>query len=93
MSRAGATIAGRSTPAGPLPRPGGRRLLRVALALAVVVAGLDGFLLWGRGLATPVGPELAAASYLTGRPPGDQLAGRLPLARDRAHLHPAHRDL
>jgi hypothetical protein len=36
-------------------------IVRVALALAVVVAGADGFLLWARGLATPVGPERAAA--------------------------------
>jgi hypothetical protein len=41
-------------------------ILRVALALAVVVAGADGFLLWARGLATPVGPERAAASFLAG---------------------------
>jgi hypothetical protein len=40
-------------------------ILRVAVALAVVVAAGDGFLLWARGLATPVGPERAAASYLT----------------------------
>jgi hypothetical protein len=34
--------------------------LRVALGLAVLVAATDGFLLWGRGLATPVTPERAA---------------------------------
>jgi hypothetical protein len=43
-------------------------ILRVALAAAIVVAGADGFLLWARGLATPVGPERAAASFLAGRP-------------------------
>jgi hypothetical protein len=43
-----------------------RRLLQVALVLAVVVAGANGFLLWARGLATPVGPEQAAASFLAG---------------------------
>ena len=54
-------------------------ILRVALALAVVVAGLDGFLLWGRGLATPVSPERAAASFLTGRPAaGGDLPGPRP---------------
>jgi hypothetical protein len=41
---------------------------RAALALALVVAAADGFLLWGRTLATPVGPEAAAAGYLTGPP-------------------------
>jgi hypothetical protein len=84
MSPAGATVAGRSTPAGPLPRPGGRRLLRVALALAVVVAGVDGFLLCGRGLATPVSPERAAASFLTARPPA---AGELPGPRPPAGVY------
>ena len=84
----------------------------------------------GQGLATPVGPEQAAASSWPARPaaaiypapaPGRCTAtgpagtsgstgsgssaptrprrsgwspgGRLPLARDRAHLHPARRDL
>jgi hypothetical protein len=55
--------------------------LRVALALAVVVAGLNVFLLWGRGLATPVGPERAAASFLAGRPtPAGPLPGPRPPA-------------
>jgi hypothetical protein len=67
MSRAGATVAARTPPAGPRPRP--RRLLRVALALAMVVAGADGFLLGARGLATPVGPARAAARYLAGPAP------------------------
>jgi len=58
--------------------------LRVALALAVVVAGLDGFLLWGRGLATPVGPERAAASFLAGRPAS---AGPLPGPRPPAGVY------
>jgi hypothetical protein len=58
--------------------------LRVALVLAVVVAGLDGFLLWGRGLATPVGPERAAASFLAGRPAP---AGRLPGPRPPAGVY------
>jgi hypothetical protein len=43
-----------------------RRLLLVALVLAVVVAGANGFLLWARRLATPVGPEQAAASFPAG---------------------------
>jgi len=59
-------------------------ILRVALALAVVVAGLNGFLLWGRGLATPVSPERAAASFLTGRPAA---AGDLPGPRPPAGVY------
>jgi hypothetical protein len=51
---------------------------RVALALAVVVAGADGFLLWARGLATPVGPDRAAASYLAAAPAGDLPGPRPP---------------
>ena len=119
--------------ASPPPAPD-EAVLGVATALALVVAVADGFLLWARGLATPVGAEGAAASYLAGqggpaggppagpaaagrglplpdqrvradRPvrgraglpggdgPGGHLAGRLPLARDRAHLHPARGDL
>jgi hypothetical protein len=66
----------------PLPRP--RRLLRAALLLALVVAAADGFLLWGRGLATRVGPERAAASFLT-VPPAP--AGRLPGPRPRAGVY------
>ena len=58
--------------------------LRVALALAVVVAAADGFLLWGRGLATPVSPERAAASFLTGRPAA---AGDLPGPRPPAGVY------
>jgi hypothetical protein len=54
--------------------------LRVALALAVVVAGADGFLLWARGLATPVGPERAAASYLVTPTPAGDLPGPRPPA-------------
>jgi hypothetical protein len=54
------------------------------MALAVVVAALDGFLLWGRGLATPVGPERAAASYLAGRPAP---AGRPPGPRPPAGVY------
>jgi hypothetical protein len=38
-----------------------RPRLRVALGLAVLVAAADGFLVWGRGLATPVGAERATA--------------------------------
>jgi hypothetical protein len=41
---------------------------RAALALALMVAAADLFLLWGRTLATPVGAEAAAAGYLTGEP-------------------------
>jgi hypothetical protein len=57
-------------------------ILRVAVALAVVVAGADGFLLWARGLATPVGPEEAAASYLAsqGGPAGGTVPGPRPPA-------------
>ena len=69
MSGPGTTVAGRAPPARPLPRPR-RRLLRVAAALAVAVALTDGFLLWARGLATPVGPE-RAAGYLAAAPAGD----------------------
>ena len=54
--------------------------LRVALALAVVVAGANGFLLWARGLATPVGPERAAAGYLAAPPPSGDLPGPRPPA-------------
>ena len=59
-ARPAASPAGASRPSvrGRLRAVPGHRLLRVAVALAVVVAGVDGFLLWGRGLATPVGPEL-----------------------------------
>jgi hypothetical protein len=53
---------------------------RVALAVAVVVAGADGFLLWARGLATPVGPERAAASYLADVVPAGDLPGPRPAA-------------
>jgi hypothetical protein len=55
----------------------------LALALAVVVAGADGFLLWARGLATPVGPERAAGSYLAAAAP----AGDLPGPRPRAGVY------
>jgi hypothetical protein len=49
-----------------------------------MVAAVDGFLLWGRGLATPVGPEEAAASFLAGPPPP---AGRLPGPRPPAGVY------
>jgi hypothetical protein len=52
--------------------------------LALVVAAADGFLLWGRGLATPVGPQRAAASFLT-VPPAPE--GRLPGPRPRAGVY------
>jgi hypothetical protein len=52
--------------------------LRVALALAVLVAGANGFLLATRGLATPVGPGRAAASFLAGPAPAGQLPGPRP---------------
>ena len=55
-------------------------ILRVALALAVVVAGAAGFLLWARGLATPVGPERAAASFLAAPAPAAGLPGPRPPA-------------
>ncbi|HZB58579.1 MAG TPA: hypothetical protein VFA73_05295, partial [Actinomycetota bacterium] len=72
----------RTAPAPPAPpRPPRRRLLRAALALALVVAGADLFLLWGRGLATPVGAGQAAASYLPGGPaPAGDLPGPRPPA-------------
>ena len=72
----------RTAPAPPAPpRPPRRRLLRAALALALVVAGADLFLLWGRGLATPVGAGRAAASYLPGGPaPAGDLPGPRPPA-------------
>jgi hypothetical protein len=57
-----------------------RRVLGVATALALVVAAADGFLLWARGLATPVGAEQAAASYLAGRGGPDPLPGPRPPA-------------
>ena len=74
-------VAG-TAPAPPAPpRPPRRRLLRAALALALVVAGADLFLLWGRGLATPVGAGQAAASYLPGGPaPSGDLPGPRPPA-------------
>jgi hypothetical protein len=87
MSRPATLPAGRFRP----PAEGrhhavlrGRRLLRVALALAVVVAGADGFLLWARGLATPVGPERAAAGYLAGPAPA---AAGLPGPRPPAGVY------
>lgn len=54
--------------------------LRVALAIALVVAAADVFLLWGRTLATPVGAEAAAARYLTTPPPAGDLPGPRPAA-------------
>jgi hypothetical protein len=48
-----------------------RRLLGAALGLALVVAATDGFLLWARGLATPVGPGPAADRFLAGQPAPD----------------------
>jgi hypothetical protein len=60
-------------------------ILRVAVALAVVVAGADGFLLWARGLATPVGPERAAASYLAGE--GGPAGGTVPGPRPPAGVY------
>jgi hypothetical protein len=63
-------------------RPG--RRLRAAVLLALMVAAIDVFLLWGRGLATPVGPERAAASFLAGRPAP---TGRLPGPRPPAGVY------
>jgi hypothetical protein len=60
------------------------RLLRAALLLALLVAGTDAFLVWGRGLATPVGPERAAASFLTSPPAS---AGGLPGPRPPAGVY------
>jgi hypothetical protein len=54
------------------------RLLRAALALALVVAAADGFLLWARTLATPVGAEQAAAGYLAGPAAGEPPGPRPP---------------
>jgi hypothetical protein len=53
---------------------------RVALALALVVAAADLFLLWGGTLATPVGTEAAAARFLTAPPPVGDLPGPRPAA-------------
>jgi hypothetical protein len=63
--RPGATLS-RATPQ-PVGTHRAGRWLRAALAVALVVAGADGFLLWARGLATPVGAEQAKASFLAGR--------------------------
>jgi hypothetical protein len=56
-----------------------RRLLGAAVGLGLLVAAADLFLLWGRGLATPVGPDRAAASFLAA-PPGGELPGPRPPA-------------
>jgi hypothetical protein len=42
------------------------RALKAAVGVALLLAAADGFLLWGRGLATPVGPRPAAGRYLAG---------------------------
>jgi hypothetical protein len=54
--------------------------LRVALALALMVAAADLFLLWGRTLATPVEADTAAARYLIAPPPAGGLPGPRPPA-------------
>jgi hypothetical protein len=59
-----------------------RRLLGAAVGLGLLVAAADVFLLWGRGLASPVGPERAAASFLAAPP-----AGRLPGPRPPAGVY------
>jgi hypothetical protein len=86
MSRPANPPVGVSRPSaeGRLHAVPGRRLLRVAALLALLVAATDGFLLWGRGLATPVGPERAAARFLAGPPPA---AGDLPGPRPRAGVY------
>lgn len=65
------TVRHRATPSSGTPQPVGAhrsgRWLRAAVAMALVVAGADGFLLLARGLATPVGAEQAKASFLAGR--------------------------
>jgi hypothetical protein len=54
------------------PHAARRRLLRAALAAALMVAAADAFLLWARVLATPVGPERAAVTFLaSGAGPSD----------------------
>jgi hypothetical protein len=63
-----------------------RRVLGVATALALVVAAADGFLLWARGLATPVGAAQATASYLTG-PSGPDPASPPPGRRPPAGVY------
>ncbi|HEV8425399.1 MAG TPA: hypothetical protein VGS14_09460 [Actinomycetes bacterium] len=63
--RRGATLS-RATRQPVAARRAGR-WLRAAVVVALVVAGADGFLLWARGLATPVGAEQAKASFLAGR--------------------------
>jgi hypothetical protein len=80
MTRPGATRSlDRAAATRPRGRPPARRLLRAAVAVGLLVAAADAFLLWGRGLATPVGPERAAASFL-GAQPGGQLPGPRPPA-------------
>jgi hypothetical protein len=73
-------LAGEAPAAAAPPRPARRRLLRAAVVVAVVVAVADGFLLWGRGLATPVTAERAAASFLAGPAPAGELPGPRPPA-------------
>jgi hypothetical protein len=73
-------VAGETPAAAAPPRPARRRLLRAAVVVAVVVAVADGFLLWGRGLATPVTAERAAASFLAGPAPAGELPGPRPPA-------------
>jgi hypothetical protein len=83
----GATLArGAPRVTGHPGRPaGGRRWLRAALAAALLVAAGDGFLLWGRGLATPVGVDRARTGYLTGQAaPG---AGAAPGPRPPAGVY------
>jgi hypothetical protein len=85
MSRPAATRPlDRTAATRPRGRPAGRRLLRAAVAVGLLVAATDGFLLWGRGLATPVDAERAAASFLAARPPG---TGRLPGPRPPAGVY------
>jgi len=66
-------------------RKGKRPWLRVALAVALVVAGADGFLLWARDLANPVGAEAARASFQAG-PPAPR-AGSTPGPRPPAGVY------
>jgi hypothetical protein len=68
-------------------RASGRRPLRAALALALLVAAADGFLLWARGLAGPVGEEAAAARYLAGPAAGAGPAVTVPGPRPPAGVY------
>jgi hypothetical protein len=82
VSRPAASPAGisRSSAEGRRHAASRRRLLLAGLALALMVAAADGFLLWARRLATPVGPEAAGRSFQAGPPPAGSAPGPRPPA-------------